>query len=727
MTQSQGGLSATVFTVTIFISASLLFFVQPMFAKMVLPHLGGAPAVWTTAMLFFQTVLLAGYAYAHFVATRLPGRVQIGVHAAVWAAGLLFLPIAIPADWAFDPEGYPALETLVLFAAGVGLPFFALAANAPLLQKWYARSGGPSADDPYHLYASSNAGSLVSLLAFPLVAEPLMGTAAISRSWGWIYVVLGVGLALCAMLVLRGNSREAPEPSAAPAYRPSVGQIAKWVAIAFVPSSMMLGVTSIISTDLGAFPLVWVIPLALYLLTFVLAFSKRLRLPEKLVALLFVTTTVLIVVAMAMNVMTGLGLVAIGGLFAAFFLTALMFHTRLYESRPPEAGLTPFYFAMAFGGALGGLFNSVIAPAIFNSNYEAPIIFALAGLALAGPWRPLRDVGVAFAIVAGLSAIVLAGRAIGITPRDSVEVFILTGLMAFMALLIARQKPLQFAVTAALLLAIGHQQFQSIGVTHRDRSFFGIYTVKDRVGDGIRVLSHGTTEHGHQYIDDTGTKPRPLSYYHPRAPLGQVFGSEVIAPDAKVGVVGLGVGALSCYATPGQTWRFYEIDKLVDDIARDPAHFSYMDQCAREMPTILGDARLTLAQETDAPFDVLVIDAYSSDAIPIHLITLEALDLYRERMTADGILVMHISNRFYELAPILGNAAEVLGITALYQNRAGTVEDPIQKGEVPSKVVLMSADPAALAPFVGDPRWKALAGQGGLVWTDDHANLLSAL
>jgi hypothetical protein len=697
-----------------------------MFAKMVLPHLGGAPAVWTTAMLFFQSALLAGYAYAHFSATRLSLRTQIGAHAVVWSAGLFFLPIMVPAAWTFDPHAFTPFQALSVFGLGVGVPFFALGANAPLLQKWYARCGGPWADDPYHLYASSNAGSLMALLAFPLAAEPLMRTSDISVLWAAWYLALGIGLALCARNAIRARAANAILPAPITAHRPSAIQLMKWIGLAFVPSSMMLGVTSIVSTDLGAFPLVWVVPLALYLLTFVLAFSRRLRPPEIAANLGFLTSVMLMIVVLAMNLLTALGWTGFAVLFTAFFSIALLFHMRLYDTRPPEAGLTPFYFAMSVGGALGGLFNSVIAPVIFESTFEAPVVFAIAGLALAGSWRPARDAVLAAVTLGIVSGIILLFMVMGLAIPGEQTFYLLGSPLAVVALLIARREPVRFALTSAGFLLLGNLLFWDAGITLRERSFFGVYVVRDNTTDGLRQLTHGTTQHGLQFLDDLGKRPRILSYYHPNSPLGQIFRSRAIGPEARVGVVGLGVGALSCYAKPGQKWRFYEIDQLVDDIARNPKLFSYLDQCAGNVPTILGDARLMLARDPGAYFDVLVIDAYSSDAIPIHLITVEALALYRSRLGPNGVLALHITNRFYKLAPLLANAARELGMQALVQDRQGTPEHPLPKGEAHSQVVLMASEPTALEEFANNPKWRELNPQGDQIWTDDHANLLAA-
>lgn len=719
-------LIAVAFTTTIFVSASLLFFVQPMYAKLVLPLLGGAPAVWTTAMLFFQSVLLAGYAYSHAVSTRLPARRQLAPHLVVWACGLAFLPIGVPAGWTYDVTASPIGQTLMVFAMGVGWPFFALAANAPLLQKWYASSGGPAAGDPYHLYAASNAGSLIALLGYPLLAEPLLGTQAISRSWAVGYMVLGVGLVVCGLLAAREAAPHPDAPKAA-AYRLMLPDFVRWVGLAFVPSSMMLGVTSTISNDIGAFPLVWVLPLALYLLTFVIAFAERVRPPQRLVAAAFLVTVIAAVVPMATSMLPGLGWIGFAVLFAAFFSVALLCHMRLYETRPPVAGLTPFYFAMATGGALGGLFNSVIAPVAFDGTTETLIVFALAGLALAGRWRPLRDtIGAAASVAVAVGTATLIALAFSLAPDDDFIVFAASTAGALL-LLAARTAPLRFALTTAGLLIVGNWLYGNQGVIHKARSFFGVYTVRDDAATGLRTLGHGTTQHGLEFIADLDTRPRILSYYHPNGPLGQIFRSGAVGPDARVGIVGLGVGALACYARAGQQWRFYEIDGLIDEIARTPSLFSYLAHCAGEAPTVLGDARVTLAREADARFDLLVIDAYSSDAIPVHLITIEAIELYLSRLAPGGLLAFHISNRYYRLAPVLGDAARALGVDGYEQFHAATADRPLELGESEAHVVILSRDPGSLSRFAGDPRWHRLVPAGKTVWTDDHANLLGAL
>lgn len=666
------------FTATIFLSASLLFFVQPLFAKIVLPQIGGAPAVWTTAMLFFQSVLIGGYLYAHLLTRWLPVRAQLGVHLAFWALALTALPLALDAGWRYDPESSPALQTLGLLAAGVGLPFFVLSANAPLIQSWYARSGGPSSEDPYFLYGASNLGSLLALLAFPLAAEPLFGARQISLGWSAGFLALGGFLLLAGLAARTDLGAAAPRHVAGPA--PTVRQVGSWLLLAFVPSSLMLAVTTRTTTDMGAIPLIWVIPLALYLLTFVLVFTNRPVLGPRARLAGFLVGMGLLVAVFAGHFGGHVRLPIIGLMMVAFFAVALFAHGLLYESRPSGAHLTLFYVVMSVGGALGGLFNSILAPALFDGFHEGAVTVALAALlpwlALGkGPRPALHSVGAGLVLAAGLYAPVM-------TITGSGE--------------------------AALL---------------RDRSFFGSHFVHD-AGDLRRYLN-GTTLHGAQLVSDLGSpRPRPLTYYHENGPIAQVLASARGARAQRVGIVGQGVGSLACYRRPGQEWHFYEIDPLVDAVSRNPALFTFMSACAGDTPTHLGDARLVLAGQ-DLRFDVLVIDAYSSDAVPMHLTTTEAMRLYMDRLAPDGLLVYHISNRYYDIERPLARSAEALGLQAWMQFYNGhTTEDPTDSS---AEVVLVARDEAALGELAADPRWSALPSDGGPPWTDDYANLLSIL
>ncbi|MCB2115443.1 MAG: fused MFS/spermidine synthase [Rhodobacteraceae bacterium] len=710
------------FTLTIFLSASLLFFVQPLFAKIVLPQIGGAPAVWTTAMLFFQTVLLLGYLYAHLVTRYLPVAAQLALHLLLWAAALAFLPLAIPEGWTYDPAVPAAWQTLTLFALGVGLPFAVLSANAPLIQFWYARSDGPSAEDPYFLYGASNLGSLAALLAFPLIAEPLLGATRIGALWAAGFVALGGFLLLSGLSAARGQSatRTATDTPAMPV---TAGQIGRWLVLAFVPSSMMLAVTTKISTDIGAMPLVWVVPLALYLLTFVLTFTQRPLIATPALRIAYLGALGVLGAVFAGITGAHVGLWGVAGLVVAFLVVALYAHRLLYEARPDGRHLTLFYLVMSVGGALGGFFNSILAPILFDSLAEGGVTTLVAAtLVLSARMRPTRASALRGIAVGSLAAAPLAVLAFGAADWLTLKLTMFA-LAAAVAILLRRTLPA--AAIAAGIVTLTGTYLIPTGDLFRDRSFFGTHRVME--ADGMRQYANGTTLHGAERLIDLGrTRPEPQFYYHRNGPMAQVLTSAIGAKAARVGIVGLGVGALSCYARPGQDWTFYEIDGAVDRIARDPSLFTFVSACAPDAPTRLGDARMILAREGDQPrYDLLVIDAYGSDSVPMHLTTLEAMRLYMDRLTPDGVLLYHISNRYYAIERPLARSAEALGLTARLQDYAGNeAADP---GDTPSRVVMLARSAAALGALTGDPRWQALQADGGPVWTDDFANLLSIL
>lgn len=655
------------FVATIFLSAALLFFVQPLFARIVLPQIGGAPGVWTTAMLFFQSVLLGGYLYAHLSTRYFPRKAQLALHLAIWALALAFLPLGVPEGWVLDLSAPVAGQTLLLFAAGVGVPFALLSANAPLIQSWYAASGGPSAEDPYFLYGASNLGSFAALLAFPLIAEPFFGASAIGKGFAAGFVALGAGL-LATGLAARAP-RETRQAHSATENHP----LLLWAALAFVPSSLMLAVTTKISTDIGALPIIWVLPLALFLLTFTLTFTRTPLIPPVALKAGAAASALL-----AFAIFTGvfgnhLGLATAALLVLTFFVIALWAHRTLYESRPPAQSLTTFYITMSVGGAAGGLFNAILAPSLFDDLYEGPATLILAAiLMLLAAGTAARQT----ALRAGLVAVIGAAAIVTLRPDDQV---------------------------------------------FRDRSFFGTHKVIEQ--NGLRLYSNGTTVHGAERLSATGPRPEPLAYYHANGPMGQTVANA--APDARIGIVGQGVGSLACYAQPGQSWTFYEIDPMVDHVARNTGHFRFMSACAGDAPTLLGDARIVLQGQEDIRFDILVIDAFSSTSVPVHLMTDEAIRLYMSRLAPGGQLILHISNRYYELARPLGRIAEANGFAALLKHDPGNLaEDPGHSG---SLVAAMARAPEHLAPITAQGGWGPLASDGGPLWTDDFANPLSIL
>ncbi|MBT8425734.1 MAG: fused MFS/spermidine synthase [Silicimonas sp.] len=712
-----------VFTATIFLSAALLFFVQPLFAKIVLPVIGGSPAVWTTAMLFFQTVLICGYLYAHFSARYLPVRFQAGVHIALWALALAFLPPDIPDGWRLDASGWIAAQTLGLFALGVGAPFALLSANAPLIQSWYARSDGPSADDPYFLYGASNLGSLLALLAFPLLAEPLLGAHEIASGFAGGFVLLGAGLLACVLMAGHAKSETAVDTSPAVA-APGPGEIGHWLVLAFLPSSLMLAVTSKISTDVGAVPLVWVVPLALYLLTFAMTFSGQTPFRGR-----WLRQVAQLAIVLGICIFMGVTGVYIGPLQAfllifAFFAVALWAHRTLYEIRPNAKYLTVFYVTMSVGGALGGFFNSILAPVLFSDLIEGTITLALALVLVFQPLLKLTRAsllrGLAAGTVAGLAATVVA-------LYVAAESWWLLGLAGIGVALATLLCPRPFS---SWLVAIGLTTVLPLWIAgpddrlFHDRSFFGLHQVVDQ--DGTRLYSNGTTTHGAQPLADLGAaRPQPTTYYHAAAPMGQIMASATGQSAQRVGIVGLGVGALACYAQPGQDWHFYEIDAMVDRVARDTSFFTFLAKCTPDAPTHLGDARVVLQDQPDLRFDILVIDAYSSDAVPVHLTTDDAMGLYLDRLAPEGLLVYHISNRYYDIGLPLARSAEARGLSIWrQQSPADASDDP---GYRPSDVALIARDPAHAAEVLSSGLWTPLDSDGKVPWTDERANPLSIL
>jgi hypothetical protein len=568
----------------------------------------------------------------------------------------------------------------------VGLPFFFLSANAPLIQSWYARSGGTSASDPYFLYGASNLGSLLALLAFPLVAEPLFGARQIGMGWMSCFVVLGGLLALTGYLA-RHRTAESTDIRSVTSPSPSALKMVRWAALAFIPSSMMLAITTQLAMDKGSIPLIWVVPLALYLLTFVVTFTNRALLSDRLLRLVFLVSMVWLSVVFSKAFFVQLDWPKAGLMIAAFFGLSIYAHRKLYEERPEGAQLTLFYLVMSVGGALGGLFNSIIAPIIFIDIYE----------------------GIATLLVAAL-VLTNCGKASPTGRADMPR-----GLL--------RPVAVAFIAVSALILLTTFQPHN--GVLHKSRSFFGSHLVQD--SNSIRMYTNGTTLHGGERVADlTSPRPEPLYYYHRLGPIGQLLLSDRGREAVNVGVVGLGVGAMACYSQAHQNWHFYEIDAQVDRIARDPTLFTFLSACAPSAPTHLGDARVVLAQQEAMNYDLLIIDAYSSDSVPVHLTTTEAMELYMDRLSPRGVLLYHISNHYYDLSIPLARSAASLGLSARFQHYLGS-SDPEGVGDTPTTAVIIARDTADFGDLGRDPRWTPLVSDGGNLWTDDHSNLLSVM
>ena len=719
-----GRLIVVSFVTTIFLSASLLFFVQPLFAKIVLPVAGGGPAVWTTAMLFFQAVLILGYLYAHLSVRYLSTKVQVILHMGLWAMALFFLPPSLPEAWQLEADKAIAPQVLMLFALGIGAPFALLSSNAPLIQSWYSNSGGPSSDDPYFLYASSNFGSLIALLAFPLVAEQFFGASTIALGFTLGFICLGAGLLLCGLLSFSNYSININILNVEDEVDDSAQNYLTWCLYAFVPSSLMLAVTSKLSTDIGAVPLIWVLPLALYLLSFVVAFG---RIPQALERSL-TSLSVVAILAMLLQFLTlgasQMTILLLIMLLFGFFLVAVFAHRALFQMRPSARHLTKFYLCLSLGGALGGLFNSIIAPSIFNDLAEGPITLAIALLIVLQPFLKLTKSQILRAgtlgLGLGMTLTIIASQFEPTTATLAVVAAIGFGIpyMVFKA----QRGPALLAISCAVSLPLWLAG--PTDLIHADRSFFGLHRVLER--DGVRLYSNGNTVHGAQSLADIGAeRPKPLSYYHPMGPMGQVLLSPVGESAGSIGIIGLGVGSLACYARPGQSWHMYEIDAVVDRIARTPEMFTFLDACGPDAPTHLGDARVVLEGQTDLKFDILIVDAYSSNSVPVHLTTNDAIQLYLNRLTEDGVLLFHISNRYYDIGKPLSRSAKNLGVFAWRQFQEGHVTD--DPGFKASDVVMIAANRDAASSVLASGNWTELQSDGGPIWTDDKANPLSIL
>jgi hypothetical protein len=692
LTQERGHVAAPsltavlpVFAGTIFLSAFLLFGIQPMFAKMVLPKLGGSPGVWSTAMVFFQAMLLAGYAYAHWLVRRFSVRRAALIHISLMVVVIATsLPIGIAAGFERPPQQGEFAWLLLLFTASVGLPFFAVAANGPLLQAWFARTGHPHARDPYFLYAASNIGSFLALLAYPFVVEPALRLATQASAWAWGFGLLLAGITACAGLCV-GRSASGREMTTLLAEPVTAGRKLHWLLLAFVPSGLLVAVTAHISTDVAAGPLLWVAPLALFLLSFVIVFQRKPLLRHGWMLNTQLLLIVCYMAVMVLEVRLGWGWELVLHL-AILFITAMVAHGELARLRPSAAALTGFYLWMSLGGVLGGVFAALLAPLLFNSVAEYPLL-VVAGMLC----RP------------------------GFTS-------------------IRMQRWQGVALAAGALLVSGVLLAREWARTDMVRSFFGIHRITQTEDTRFRVLSHGSTIHGAQRLrQDDGTpvsgRPEALTYYFTGGGIADGIDSIRQARGGKlaaVAAIGVGTGSLACQARPGEDWRFYEIDPAVIRIATDPARFTFLSACAPAATFVIGDARLTLGDAQEGSLDMIVVDAFSSDAIPIHLLTDEALSLYMRKLKPNGAVLLHISNRNMELASVVRATAAGQGLTTWLNVPVRSQADK-QAMKMAPQVALVLRPGIDPGPIVAGS-WRELAGPGTTrPWSDDYADVVSAI
>ncbi len=751
----KSNLTISAFVLAIFISAFLLFAIQPMFAKMVLPQLGGSPGVWSVAMVFFQTMLLVGYAYANVLTRYVPLRAAVLAHSLLMAGVFLTLPFGISKNLGAPPSHHQVTWLVGVFTLSVGLPFFAVAGNGPLLQAWFARSGDDRAKDPYFLYAASNLGSFAALLLYPTLFEPVFSLSEQIRSWsmGFGFLVLLIGLAGF-LVVGRKNDRtdlvtsepgyaEKPEqPSQVNATTNMMfrkeKEIAGWIALAFLPSALLVAVTAHIATDIASAPFLWVLPLALYLLTFVLIFQEKPLVPMGSVARIMP----LLAGAMLMMTLNKANISLVILLHLSFFVTAsLLAHQKLYELRPEPSRLTAFYLWMSVGGVLGGLFSGLFAPMAFDRVVEYPLLICLAFL-VHPKVRNARREALQKELLpvtlfsAAMIAVILA------TPANSPLGSWLTMISLYLSLglvVCLFWRPLILLPLLVLALFDLNLVLPRMHQSVFYRSFFGVHRVS-LIDDRFRILSHGTTVHGAERIfNDDGSpesgRPTPLTYYHPEGALAATLRNLPKRRGGRdLGLVGLGTGAQTCNGEISDRWRIYEIDAEVVRIATDPALFRFLTECAPGAEIFTGDARLTLGEETRTAtregrtpvlFDYLLVDAFSSDSIPAHLLTREAVALYLSRLRPDGVIVLHITNRHMALEDVVAAVASDLKLAIKINRRR---DGPIDYDRaMPLTAVALARSADTLTPYTSTDGWDYPRVSNVRLWTDDYSNIPGAI
>ena len=716
------------FVATIFAGSFLLFLVQPMIARMALPRLGGAPAVWNSAMLVYQALLLAGYAYAHLLG-RFAGRRQAAIHLALFALAALMLPIGL-ADTAPPVDASPFTWVPWLLLTSIGPLFMVVSAQAPLMQRWFTLSGG---SDPYPLYAASNLGSFGGLIAYPLLVEPMLSVGQQSLVWSAGYVALAGLVGVCALMMPKGGAQIHAQARTA---GPSWSRLAQWVAISAIPSGLMLSTTLHLTTDIVAMPLLWVVPLGLYLLSFSVAFAEGRSAADFITR---IAPLLLLIAACGVFVdVTFWPVVFALAALASLFAVSVALHSRLFDSRPDPEHLTSFYLAMSVGGVVGGLFCALIAPLVFDWTYEHPILMIAAALVLT-PQPIFERIGrfwsesphaarvTRFAVVIVFLISLIGQGTFGLPDSKTIAGGATIVLLLIAVAAIGNRWLFAVALACAMLSIGGWTKFgYSLAEGKMTRSFFGVYSIRDS-GTGTRVLVHGTTIHGIQNQGSKESARRPISYYAPPSGVGAALQAApaMFGANARIGIVGLGSGTLACYAQPEQVWTFYEIDPVMVEIARDRNRFTFLSNCLPGVQVDVGDARLVLAGKPKSSADILVVDAFSSDAVPMHLLTREAFETYRSHIAPNGLLLVHISNRYLNLVPVVGAAARngwTARIRVYVPDRAG-----FRMNHSGSVWVALSPDPQTIARLEkANPAisWEKLPNKRVVGWTDDFASIL---
>jgi hypothetical protein len=745
------------FASTLFSSALLMFVLQPLFGKLLLPLLGGTPAVWNSCMVFYQSVLFLGYLYAHLLGTRLKANRQIMVHLAVISLSFLALPVGLPENLLPPTETNPTFWIFSTLALAIGLPFFVLSTTAPLIQKWFAHVGHKDSHDPYFLYAASNTGSLVSLLSYPFLIEPNWGLVAQQSDWSMGYVVLCFLIASCGAMLWK-NLKHILQPYRAtpfnggerlksndsfPPFEGGQGGCALelslktklyWGALAFIPSSLLLGLTNFISTDIASVPLLWIIPLTVYLLSFVIVFS---RWNDKSHAWFVRLQAIFLIPFVAYSFINPADLPYWAYLafhVVAFFFAIMVCHGELAAQRPHSEHLTTYYLIMSFAGMLGGMFNTFVAPFIFNGIYEYPLMI-IAALLLRPSLKKLSLSEIVMQLIDPILLLII-GAGIYFSVSNLTDYFdgvVISLCVLTIAVYFLRQRVVAYAglmgVIISAAMSLHHAESHTL---MQERTFFGVMAVRESIltdekgqPETYHELFHGTTKHGAQRLITSESKT-PLTYYSRPSPMGQLFKTfDAQNENWNIGVVGLGAGALTCYAKPSQTWTLYEIDPLVVDIAKNPAYFTYLSQCAPNAVSEIGDARLSLQNKPDGTFDLLMMDAFSSDAVPTHLLTREAIELYFKKLKPNGILAFHITNRHLLLKKVVSIHAEQMKLAALINEFKPQTDAPLI---VATDWVVLAKNPETLKPLQTSQigLWQKMPLYFDMpAWTDDFTNIVS--
>jgi hypothetical protein len=715
------------YLVAVFLGACLLFIVEPMFGKMVLPFLGGSPAVWITCMLFFQCALLLGYLYAHFAPRWLGVRRHIAVHLGLLLLALLFLPITVTQPGEALRQNHPTAWLLLALGLSLGVPFVLLSSTGPLLQTWFFHSTHRQAHDPYFLYAASNTGSLLALLSYPFLLEATLPLQEQAKLWRWGYIAFIVLVAISAAFVRRRISYREDSAGIDPG---SVDRrtIVRWTMLAFVPSSFLLALTTHVTTDMAAVPLLWIVPLVLYLLSFTMVFGRRTSVSQRVlvrwqpVGLICLSVLEFWGQSASSPWLLPLHLIV-------FFVTALVCHGALAATKPAAARLTTFYICIAVGGALGGIFNALVAPALFDSVLEYPLTLLLACAVRprsheqTHAWPSRWDA----ILIAGAFLVLVLTRIISGNKPTPAAAIIASAVAAMICLRMSRDSVRLTAAIAAVVIAGVLADTARGDVVLRERNFFGVREVREDTAKNMHVLMHGTTKHGAQSMNPAQRR-EPISYYNRQGPLGDIFHQASALSSRNIAIVGLGTGGMTAYARPHERWTFFEIDPGIDRLAHDPRYFTYLQDTPAQVEVALGDGRLSLSTAPDRSYDLIVLDAFSSDAIPTHLLTFEALAIYRRKLTDQGILVFHLSNRYLDLEPVLARLIEASSVSGLIRVNTARTRQLLASDGDPSIWAAVAERASTLGGLQNDQRWRPLQTRGDVaLWTDNFSNIFSVL